>query len=218
MVYAQSGAGKTSILNAQVTTELEKNGFEVLPLTRVGFSPTASQDYDDDNALKVSNVYMFNALCSMKPDIDPKLLSNKSLVTFLNDYFPPKSSAADKSLPQVIIFDQLEELFNLFPEGWHEQQENFFKQVAEALDKKPLLRIVFVIREDYLGELDPFAWVLPEKLRPRFRLERLRKAGSLSAIKGPLENRQFHFDEYQVEKIVEDLLKIRVETIHWQNS
>src|SRR5215470_14653600 len=32
LIYAQSGAGKTSILNAQVIPELEKNGFVVLPV------------------------------------------------------------------------------------------------------------------------------------------------------------------------------------------
>jgi hypothetical protein len=210
LIYAQSGAGKTSILNAAVTPELEKNGFEVLPLSRVGFSAISADKslyYDND-----LNFYIFNTLCSIKPNIDPKLLANKSLLTFLNDYFPPKLSD-NKPSPQVIIFDQFEELFNLFPERWHEQQERFFKQVAEALDKNPLLRIVFVIREDYLGELDPFAWILPEKLRPRFRLERLRKGAALSGIKGPLENIKFHFDEHQAEKIVEDLLKMRIETI-----
>jgi len=36
LIYAQSGAGKTSLFNAQVAPELEKNGFQVLPVARVG--------------------------------------------------------------------------------------------------------------------------------------------------------------------------------------
>ena len=35
LIYAQSGAGKTSIFNAQVTPKLEGYGFEVLPMARV---------------------------------------------------------------------------------------------------------------------------------------------------------------------------------------
>src|ERR687884_159658 len=35
LIYAQSGAGKTSIFNAQVTPALESYGFNVLPLARV---------------------------------------------------------------------------------------------------------------------------------------------------------------------------------------
>ena len=38
LIYAQSGAGKTSVLNAQVIPELENNGYEVLPVGRVGIS------------------------------------------------------------------------------------------------------------------------------------------------------------------------------------
>ena len=38
LVYAQSGAGKTSIINAQVIPELEKYGYQVLPVSRVGIS------------------------------------------------------------------------------------------------------------------------------------------------------------------------------------
>ena len=36
LFYAQSGAGKTSLLNAQVIPALEEEGFQVLPVTRVG--------------------------------------------------------------------------------------------------------------------------------------------------------------------------------------
>jgi YVTN family beta-propeller protein len=223
LIYAQSGTGKTSILNANVIPELEKEGFRVLPIARVGISP-----YDTDmkvterakNALVVSNHYMFNALWSMKSDISPKSLSNISLADFLSKYFSTNNKPDDSHYSKVIIFDQLEELFNIFPEKWYEEQIMFFKQIAEILNKNPHLRIVFVIREDYLAQLDPFSRILPEKLRPRFRLERLRKNAALQAIKGPLERAKSHsneryinklFEEGVIDQLIEELLKIRVE-------
>lgn len=121
-------------------------------------------------------------------------------------------------------FDQLEELFNLYvdPDKWRKQQEDFVKQLAQALEEDPLLRIVIIIREDYLGQLDPFAELLPGKLKPRFRLERLHKDAALEAIKGPLENAKAFvnderlitklYDEHIIDKLIEDLLKIHVET------
>src|SRR3712207_9365124 len=36
LVYAQSGTGKTSIFNAKVIPRLKENGFDVLPVARVG--------------------------------------------------------------------------------------------------------------------------------------------------------------------------------------
>src|SRR5262245_13160717 len=58
LVYAQSGAGKTSFLNAKIVPELEENGLHVLPVTRVGSTFL-------DKSLVPSNAYMFNALQNM---------------------------------------------------------------------------------------------------------------------------------------------------------
>jgi hypothetical protein len=91
LIYAQSGAGKTSILNAQVTPALEKYGYNVLPTARVGIASdtkVASKKFDSnkDNLTSGSqvNFYMFNALQSLKPKDNPQLFMNKSLSEFLN--------------------------------------------------------------------------------------------------------------------------------------
>jgi len=88
----------------------------------------------------------------------------------------------------------------------------FLKQISEALAKNTLLRMVFIIREDYLAQLEPFEGLLPEKLRPRFRLQRLQRDAAFLAIKGPLLSTDESFDDELIKKIVKDLLKIRIET------
>jgi hypothetical protein len=72
-------------------------------------------------------------------------------------------------------------LFYTFSERWHEDQENFMRQINEAIKKNSFLRVVFVIREDYLAQLDPLARFLTDKLRFRYRLERLRKDAAILA-------------------------------------
>ena len=120
--------------------------------------------------------------------------------------------------PRVIVFDQLEELFSLFTEKFQDQQEDFFKQINDAIEDDPLLRIVFVIREEYLAQLEPFARFVPENIRARFRLERLRKDAPLLAVKGPLQNAGHYFGPGVAEKIVDDLLTMRVENIFGQTT
>ena len=44
LIYAQSGAGKTSIFNGQIIPLLQKQDFEVFPITRVGM--TSINDID----------------------------------------------------------------------------------------------------------------------------------------------------------------------------
>src|ERR1043165_3098541 len=58
-LYAPSGAGKTSLLNAGVIPLLEKEGFEVLRPARVaGVLPCGL------NAQEITNVYVFNSIRS----------------------------------------------------------------------------------------------------------------------------------------------------------
>jgi hypothetical protein len=119
------------------------------------------------------------------------------------------------------VFDQLEELFGLYPENWHQQREEFFRQVAEALNEDNMLRVVFIIREEYLAFTSSFAHLLPGRLRARFRIERLRKDAAFEAVNGPLEKAKTTvntklidklFDERIIDNLIEDLLKIQVET------
>ena len=227
MIYAQSGAGKTSIVNAHVIPTLERHTFNVLPVARVKISSdivyqeSTSSSSSSENvtyAKDISNIYIFNALTSLKPELDPKLLKNKSLSEFLRAYFSIKKDKNNKDFRQILVFDQLEEIFSIFPENWKEQREDFFKQISIALKEIISLQIVFIIREDLLPQLDPFRDLVPEKMRARFRLERLRGESALSAVKGPLNNIPQEYikkvignvDE-DIKRLLKDLMKIKIE-------
>jgi tetratricopeptide (TPR) repeat protein len=157
-------------------------------------------------------LYVFNTLQSLSPGTDPQTLASKSLTEFLAEYVQ-RNGTLQNQIPYVIVFDQFEELFNIYTEGWRHQQEEFFRQIAKAVTTDPLLRIALVIREDYLAQLDPFAPIMPEKLKPHFRLERLRREAALLAIKGPLKNTQRNLEEGAAEALVDDLLKVRIENM-----
>ena len=60
-----------------------------------------------------------------------------------------------------------------------EQQQDFFQQIAQALNEDSKLRIVFIIREEYLAHFSSFAQLVPGRLKARFRLERLGKDSAL---------------------------------------
>ena len=199
LVYAESGAGKTSIFNASIIPTLEQRSLDVLPVARVGIPSThvpvatlgrqsnidaaittttaTSADTTSSTPLRYwtanvnesrteFNPYIFNAFQSLlrKQTQVHSSLANISLTQFLSIYFPHRLDRRGRQIPQVLVFDQLEELFNLYvdPVNWYEQQKDFFKQIAQALEKDALLRVVIIIREDYLAQLDPFADILPE--------------------------------------------------------
>ncbi|NUO08342.1 MAG: tetratricopeptide repeat protein [Candidatus Brocadia sp.] len=206
LLYAQSGTGKSSLLNARIIPILEENGFDVLPVARV--KGVISKEIKPE---EVQNVFVFNALRNwIKEKIDPKM----SLIAFLRK----RKRVTDEDgmpSPRAIIFDQFEELFTFYAEDWKgrelwKDREDFFKQVREALEEDSLLRVIFTIREEYVAQIDFFASLLPEKLRTRFYLKRLTKENALTAIKSPLKGTGFSYVDGVAEKLVEDLSKTRV--------
>ena len=205
LVYAQSGAGKTSLINAGLIPLLRKNQFEVFPVARVKGTILENTKTDE-----ISNIYVFNTLTSwVEDEYDVERLAKMKLVDFLNKF----EHILDKNgmpLPRAVIFDQFEEIFSLH-QGWKDR-EGFFEQISTALEADPLLRVVFVMREDFIAQLDPYTYLLPDRLRTRFHMERLRREAALLAIKEPLKYTGRSFAEGVAEKLVDDLLKIRVET------
>lgn len=205
LLYAESGAGKSSLINAGIIPRLQQERFEVLPSARVqGLIPEGIQH------VAIANLYAFNALLSWAgQQADPSQLAQVSLAGFLQRREHVTDTDGLPS-PRFIIFDQFEELFTSYPQRWRDR-EGFFRQIQEALEADPLLRVIFSMREDYVAQMDTYASFMPENFRPRFRLERMRSDAALSAVAGPLGDTDRRFEEGVAEDLVEELLKTQVE-------
>lgn len=207
LLYAQSGAGKTSLINAKLWNLLEDEELEVLPVTRVQGPPTSALP-----RANIKNIYVFNALVRWLPQTTAiKEVGERSLREVLEQR---EHALDDDGLPKpfVAIFDQFEELFTAYPECW-EQRRDFFQQLREALDALPRMRVLFAMREDYLGAMEPYAAIMPEKLRVRFHLENLRKQQAIEAIVNPVTRgpHKRRFAPGVAERLAEELMKVEVE-------
>ncbi len=207
LLYAPSGAGKSSLLNAGLIPALtDEEGFEVLPPARV--RRVLAESASDTRA---GNVFVFNALLNWLPEsgttrrgrtpLDPQT----TLAAFLGGH-PRGRDARGRPAPRALIFDQFEEIVLVHPERW-EQRTGFFEQLADALARDPRLRVVLAFREDYLAALDPYLPDLPEPWR--FRLERLRADAALAAVVGPVERAGRSFAPGVAEALVGDLQLFR---------
>ena len=207
LLYAGSGAGKTSLLNAGLLPLMEQEGFDVLPVARVrGLIPEGVGPED------ISNLYVFNILMGWTDDeMADKTLARMSLAEFLKTREHILDSEGF-SAPRLIIFDQFEELFTLYEQHW-KQRADFFHQVAEALEEDPVLRVLFVLREDYLAKLDPYVSLLPEQLRARYRLVRLGFEDACWAVEGPLKGSGRSFADGVAAHLVGELLKTKVQSV-----
>jgi len=203
LLYAQSGAGKTSLINARLIPWLKRKRCNPI-LARV-HSPLGDRD-----PRTVGNVFVFNALRSWKgSSADEERLASMTLKDYLLEIREEAPADTEQFRCLVAIFDQFESLFTHHPECWHQRGE-FFEQVAEALDTPSLnLRVLFAMREDHIANLDAFARLLPDRLRTRFRLERLRKREAEAAVTGPLQRTERSFAHGVASSLVDNLLLIK---------
>ncbi len=192
LFYAQSGAGKTSLINTKLVPALEKENFEVL-VGRVsgGAAPPG---------VEPKNIYVYNLILNLVDEgtsIDLSTLAGLTLAQFLNFlnrkqnesgkyiYFFDETYAPTEILPRTLIIDQFEEVLTTHPEVW-DQRADFFKQLRKAMEEDPYLGVVLSMREDYVGRLDAFyAQLLPGKLRDRYYMARMNKKAAKRAIMLP---------------------------------
>ncbi len=202
--YAQSGAGKSSLVNTCLIPDLNKKGFEILR-GRVGGEAPAD--------LPVHNIFVFNLVRSLSTsDSNVKDLASRSLNEFLMPATDASSDSEGRSAKRrALIIDQFEEIFSTHHEAWEKRKE-FFEQLAGALEADPRLRVIFVMREDYIAALDPYADILPNQFRMRYYMQRLEKTAALKAVTEPVKGKDFSrpYEAGAAEKLVDDLRTIKV--------
>ena len=216
LFYAQSGAGKSSLINTSLIPELEDKLYEVLPVVRV------SGNWPEGD--RAQNIFVYDLMRSLiQREMDASTLLNLPLYQFLarlnedeNGYFYDASLTTDirKSgdfVPwrRALIIDQFEELFSTHPEAW-QKREDFFRQLAQAMEEDPYLWVVLVMREDFIAALDPYAHLLPGSLRTRYYMQRLSREAATTAVRKPVEGLR-PYEPGVAEKLIDDLSRIKVQ-------
>jgi hypothetical protein len=225
LFYAQSGAGKSSLINARLIPALRgEEGFSVLPVGRVaGVLPA--------DVAQVENIFLFNLMASLdQAGENPGQFAHSGLSDFLEHlvtedgvawrFDPDAAAEADGETPGpeeeaapaprfALVIDQFEEIITGHPDRWRER-EGFFRQLDATLQANPNLWIVLSLREDYVAALDPYAPLVFNRLRARFYMERMGVAAGLEAIRKPAELAGRPFAEGVAEKLADDLRQVRV--------
>ncbi len=217
LFYAQSGAGKTSLLNTSLIPSLEDNGRAVLPKGRVSGQLPAGVD-------AVDNIFIFNLLTHLdQSNTDPACFAHMELKDFLDHlsstdgesyFYDPaevdgKEPADDEeALIYVLVIDQFEEILTDHPERWLDRAD-FFRQLDQAMRHDPGLFVVLTLREDYVAALDPYASLLTERMQSRFYMERMGRKAALEAVTKPAKDYGRPFVPGAAEILVDNLSLVR---------
>ena len=154
LVYGASGTGKTSLIQCGLAGRFKSYDWLALTVRR-GNNINASLE-------KALNEAGGNDLNSE----DEIISDNEKILTGLPKLI--KGVYRSHFKPLYLIFDQFEELYIL---GNKEEQEQFIKGVKEILATEQPVKLIFSIREEYLGYLFDFERAVPQLLRKKLRVE-----------------------------------------------
>ena len=179
ILYGLSGTGKTSLIKCGVSNEFGDNEWLGIYLRR----GTNINDSLKNNIAEVSNSFI-KRRASIKEAIQ---------ILYL-DFFQPI----------YLIFDQLEELFVY---GSREEILEFIQTLVEITDGELNCKAVFVLREEFLAQLDIFEKYIPNIYSYRVRLERMSNKVTSNVIKSIASYCQIIFKEgdENIDQIVQGL-------------
>jgi hypothetical protein len=202
LLYSQSGAGKTSLIEAGLRPEFERRRFNVLPTVRVG--------YDSPPETPEANRYRLSVLTSLesvKP-AEEQLTAHELASVSLLSYFEGVLDA-EPGLDLFVVFDQFEEVFTLDPTDW-EEKEAFLQELGVALANRSIFAL-FSMREDFIAQLDPYQASMPTRFSNTYRLELLGPSDARLAIQKPADAAGVVFADDAAQGLVDDLRRVRVD-------
>ncbi len=221
LFYAQSGAGKSSLLHARLIPGLRQQGFDVLPVARVSGQVPACAE-----GAQIPNLYAYNVILSLNEGLpeaeraDPASLCGTSLLAFLAGEEAEPVGAEQiagtggagaprpELAPTVLIVDQFEEILTRQTEYWRERR-GLFEQLRDVMERAPNLWVVLTMREDYVAPLELYAELLPNRMRARFYMQRMGREAALQAIEQPAAAYGRPFAPGAAQTLVDNLSRMR---------
>ncbi|MEK7253739.1 MAG: ATP-binding protein, partial [Bacteroidota bacterium] len=145
LVYGASGTGKTSLINAGLPRVFKIADWFKISIRR------------RDNLNQSLCAAVGNHLDG-KPSVE-------ELPAAVRRIFE------ERWIPVYLVFDQFEEIFTLGNEG---ERSLFFNTLKEILRENSAVKIMLSMREEYIGHLYDYEYILPILFEKRFRVEAMK--------------------------------------------
>lgn len=200
LVYGASGTGKTSLINCGLASRFQAHDWLALNIRRGNDLNAALQQKLDEAASGSESEAADLDLSWLDEDEEsteaPSSALSQQLQAIYRQYFRPI----------YLIFDQFEELYVL---GSKTEQAEFIRNVQEIQSVEHPVKMIFVIREEYLGHLFEFERSVPQLLRKKLRVEpmNLDKVGQVVRGAAQLNRSNIRLQAGQETAIIEGIFQ-----------
>ena len=201
LLFAASGVGKSSLLQAAVIPHLKAINGENLTVV-------CNTDWVSDPLVRVRDLVReaLRAEPSLSVGVEP---DNDSLVAALE-----LGSLLVRRTPLVLILDQFEEFFRY--QRHSTSFAAFIEQLTTVINDTTLpVSVVLSMREDFALELNAFKPALPNLLFENYyRLEKLTRQAALQAIVDPARQVGCEYEPALLKQLLQDLQDHQREQTH----
>lgn len=198
VLFAPSGSGKSSLINAGVRPKLEERGF---------YTVTVRLDCLPDVAIK-------RRLRRDLPQFFADLSDDTDLHASLAAAYRPKQGAATPQ-PLVVFLDQFEEFFVVFADQ-PQIRRAFIEEIARIkFDNTLPVYVVLSLRDDYFVCLNEFREAIPSIFQnnANIQLRPLDDGSALRAVIEPASKVGLRYEDGLPERIIADLKNLRTMAI-----
>lgn len=162
LIYGASGTGKTSLIQCGLASRFKSHDWLDIFVRRGNNINDSLQKALEKVGGGLENhdfeLFDFGEEDSQQPKSnDLSILEQQFQKIYLNAF-----------RPIFLIFDQFEELYIL---GTAEEQATFVQSVKAILNLSQPVKMIFSIREEYLGYLFEFEQAIPQLLKKKLRIE-----------------------------------------------
>jgi WD40 repeat protein len=236
LLYSPSGTGKTSLVQASLIPRLREEGFEVLPIIRINTElpreliqpvieshQNAHADTEHPVPCPPINRYILSVLMSLEEEIPEPLrlsiedrITNPSLEYYLSQRRDIMSllghahqngdESFDEVAPEVLIFDQFEEILSADYTD-RDTKIAFFQELKDILRSRERWAL-FCMREDFVPSLDPYLRFIPTRFKNTYRLDLLGESAAGQAIQLPARDAGVEFDDAVIKRLLSDLRQV----------
>lgn len=165
LIYGPSGSGKTSLIECGLRNQFSDADCFTLTI-RKGANINHSVLATINHALKE------------KMDLSKTVAFSEAVERLFDE----------KYQPVYLLFDQFEELLI---QGSADEKQDFFSRIYQLVRYKVPCRILFVMREEFIGHLSEFEALFPSIFQHRFRLEKMNRSHVQKVIMSILEAEEY---------------------------
>lgn len=212
LLFAGSGVGKTSFINAKIIPDLKRQ-YDIIYHNKWSIG-------DPLTALATSLAEQ----CPRQPNSErPSLLEspNASLLDHLQNYIKGGTGTdGDNKISKgrcLIILDQFEEIFQ-----YHSHQEyfaNFIDKLSELINLEECnARVLFSMREEFLGELSVFDNKIPDLFGNYYRLKNPTRQEAAEIIERTCGLVDVPVEEHKLQDFVRELTWIEPDAVFTGND